>query len=88
MLYQDAPNANIGDQQTFHVISKYAASKSEARPLPSHCSNCSASLDGPFCAHCGQAAVLSRPRTALMRFIHAKHQRPLSPESCSNWHVF
>jgi uncharacterized protein DUF3667 len=31
---------------------------------------------------------LSRPRTALMRFIHAKHQRQLSPASCSNWHFF
>jgi hypothetical protein len=24
MLYQDAPNANIGDQQAPHVVSKYA----------------------------------------------------------------
>jgi hypothetical protein len=31
---------------------------------------------------------LSRPRTALMRFIHAKHRPQLSPASCSNWHVF
>jgi len=31
---------------------------------------------------------LSRPRTALMRFIHTSHQRQISPESCSNWHVF
>ena len=31
---------------------------------------------------------LSRPRTALMQFIHAKHQRQLSPESCNNWHFF
>ena len=157
MLHQDAPNADIGDQQAFHVVSRYAASRGEASLAPSRCSNCSASLDGPFCARCGQAAdshipsalqfvhqtietlthadsrlwrtlrllwfkpgqltieflegrrvsflppvklyfvfsviffalvSLSRPRTALRRFIHAKHQRPLSPESCSNWRVF
>jgi Protein of unknown function (DUF3667) len=31
---------------------------------------------------------LSHPRTALMQFIHAKHQRQLSLESCNKWHVF
>jgi len=31
---------------------------------------------------------LSNPRTALMQFIHAKHQRQLSPESCNQWHIF
>jgi hypothetical protein len=31
---------------------------------------------------------LSSPRTALIQFIHAKHQRQLSPESCNKWHFF
>jgi Protein of unknown function (DUF3667) len=31
---------------------------------------------------------LARPRTALTRFIHAKHQRQLSADICGNWHVF
>jgi predicted amidophosphoribosyltransferase len=57
MLYQDAPNANIGDRQ---------ALQSEARPLPSRCSNCSASLDGPFCAHCGRHLYAEH----LLFFLH------------------
>jgi len=28
------------------------------------------------------------PRTALMQFVHAKHQRQLSPESCNKWQFF
>jgi hypothetical protein len=139
------------------VFSKFVHSTNEAPNTQFRCSNCSARLDGNFCANCGQAAdgrmpgamqfvhqaienlthadsrlwrtlrllwfrpgqltlefiegrrvsflppvrlylvfsfvfftlvSLSRPRTALMRFIHAKHQRQLSPASCSNWHWF
>jgi hypothetical protein len=158
MLLQDAPNpANsrrrLPDEAAL-VPCKNTSSIKET-PARSRCFNCSAHLDGRYCANCGQPAdshipsaaqfvhqtietvthadsrlwrtlkllwfepgqltleyiegrrvsflppvklyfvfsvtffalvSLSRPRTALMQFIHAKHQRQLSPESCSNWH--
>jgi hypothetical protein len=145
------------EHKTPFVLGKYLPSKGEAPVARSRCFNCSAPLDGRFCANCGQAAdrhmpsamqfvhqtveslthadsrlwrtlrllwlqpgqltrefmegrrvsflppvrlylvfsvifftlvSLSRPRTALMRFIHAKHQRQLSPASCNKWLFF
>jgi hypothetical protein len=161
MLFQDSPKAANSHNHQAHelsiVPSEYISSTSAAPTAWSRCCNCSAALDGRFCANCGQAAdsdlpnamhfvhqtietvthadsrlwrtlrllwfrpgqltleflegrrnsflapvklyfvfsviffalvSLSRPRTALTRFIHATHQRQLSPEICSNWHVF
>jgi hypothetical protein len=159
MLRQDAPNAVSSRRQRAEgtLVLRENNSSVNQTPARARCFNCSAQLDGRYCANCGQPAdsrmpnamqfvhqaiesvthadsrlwrtlkllwlrpgqltleylegrrvsflppvklyfvfsviffalvSLSRPRTALMQFIHAKHQRQLSLESCSNWHFF
>jgi hypothetical protein len=160
MLLQDAPRAADSHREQSGeapLVTSQNILPINERPAGRRCFNCSAHLDGRYCANCGQAAdshmpsamqfvhqtiesvthadsrlwrtlkllwlrpgqltleyiegrrvaflppvklyfvfsviffalvSLSRPRTALMQFIHAKHQRQLSPESCNNWHFF